>query len=166
MDVLAKGIPARLDDLPNGECFAFECGNVIVIGIKIAYSESPNNRVLVLTRGAGHPPGLQSRQEAKPTIIYKQPAMVVMTGATPSRLRNGIRNPQPGHVMQFENDVYIGFLDEHNDPSSVSLKTGLINPNPINGPAAIFEAWQIAFPGSGEPEIVFDYPSAAASRAA
>jgi hypothetical protein len=152
--------------VPNGQCFAFESGNQIAIGIKIAYPQSPDSRVLVLTRGAGHPPGLQGRQEARPTIVYKQPAMAVITGATPSRLRNGVANPQPGHVMQFENDVYIGFLDEHDDSSSVSLKTGLIDPNPINGPAAVFEAWQIAFPGSGEPEIVFDYPSTAASRAA
>jgi hypothetical protein len=57
-------------------------------------------------------------------------------------------------------------VDEYNDPSSVSLKTGLINPNPINGPAAVFETWQIVFRGIGEPETIFVYGAAAASRAA
>lgn len=166
MDVLTKGTPNRLDDVRNGECFAFETGNQIAIGIKIAYPNSQDSRVLVMTREAGRPPSLQGRQEAKPTMVYKQPAMTVVTGTTPSRLRNGIANPQPGHVMQFADDIYIGFVDEHNDPSSVSLKTGLINPNSIDGPAAVFETWQIAFHGDGEPETVFSYKPAAVSRVA
>jgi hypothetical protein len=165
MNILTKGTPARLDDIPNGQSFTFETGNNIAIGIKIAYPQSPNSCVLVLTRKDGQPPKLQDRHEAPPTIIYSQPTMVVVTGAAPSKLRNGVRNPQPGHLMQFGDDTYIGFVDEHNDPSSASLKTGLINPNPINGPVAIFEAWQIALHSSGESEIVFDYPSIATSKA-
>lgn len=166
MDVLTKGSPARLDDVPNGHCFAFETGNQMLIGVKIAYPQSADSRILVLTRGPGQPPSLQGRQEARPTIVYMQPAMAVVTGTAPGRLRNGVANPQPGHVMQFEDDVYLGFVDERDDPSSVSLKTGLINPNTINGSAAVFETWQIALQGGGEPETVFVYGPAAASRAA
>jgi hypothetical protein len=160
MDVLTKGTPVRLDQVPNGKCFAFETGNQIAIGIKIAYPQSPNSRVLVLTRAVGQPPSLQGRQEPKPTIVYQQPAMAFVTSTTPGHLRNGVANPRPGQVMQFEEEVYIGFLDEHNDPSSVSLKTGLINPNHIDGPTAIFDTWQVAFNGGGEPEIVFSYKPA------
>jgi hypothetical protein len=159
MDVLTKGTPVRLDQVPNGHCFAFEAGNEIAIGIKIAYSQSPNSRVLVLTRAAAQPPSLLGRQET-PTIVYQLSAMAVVTSTAPRRLRNGVANPPAGQVMQFENDVYIGFHDEHDDPSAVSLKTGLINPNPINGPAAVFDTWQITFNGGGEPEIVFDYKPA------
>lgn len=164
MDVLSKGTPVRLDEVLNGQCFAFESGNQIAIGIKIAYPQSSNSRVLVLTHGAGQPPALQGRQETRPTIVYKLPTTAIVTGASPGRLRNGVSNPQPGQVMQFEDDVYIGFADEHDDPSSVSLKTGLINPNPINGPVAVFETWDIAIRGEGEPETVYAYRSPAASR--
>lgn len=165
MKILTKGTPTRLDDIPNGQPFTFETGNDVGIGIKIAYPQSPDSRVLALTRKDGQPPALQDRNETRPTIVYSQPTMVVVTGAAPSKLRNGVRNPQPGHVMQFGDDIYIGFVDEHNDPSSASLETGLINPNPINGPVAIFEAWQIAIHSGGESEIVFGYPSIAASKA-
>jgi hypothetical protein len=165
MDVTAKGIPSRLDDVPNGECFAFEASNQIAIGIKIAYPTLLESRILVLTRGVGQPPALQDRREARPTVVYKQPTLGVVTGTAPNRLRNGVANPKPGQIIQFEGDVYIGFVDEHDDPSAVSLKTGLINSNPINGPAAIFETWQITLAGDGEPEIVFDY-TAMGSRSA
>lgn len=166
MEVLTKGTPARLDDVANGHCFAFEASNQTAIGIKIAYPQSHDSRVLVLNRGAGQPPSLLNRQMAEPTTVYRLPAMTVVTGAAPGRLRNRVGNPQPGHVMQFEDDTYIGFLDEHDDPSAVSLKTGLINPNPIDGPAAVFETWQIVLHSSGEPETVFVYEPAATSRAA
>jgi len=160
MDVLTKGSPDLLDNLQNGECFSFESGDRIAIGIKIAYREAPNSRVLILARDPGRPPTLQSRREAVPTIVYKQPALAVATGTTPSRLRNGVGNPQLGHIMQFEQDVYVGFADEHEDPSSVSLKTGLINPNPISGPAAVFENWQIVLQGGIIPETVYVYAPA------
>lgn len=61
--------------------------------------------------------------------------------------------------------VYIGFLDEHDGPSFVSLWSGLINPSRIDGPTAVFETWQIVFRGSSEPETVFEYKSTVASRA-
>ena len=157
MDINAKGIPARLDDVPNGECFSFEAGNQVAIGNKISYPTLLESRILILTRGAGQPPALQGRREARPTVVYKQPTLGVVTGMAPNRLRNGVANPKPGQIIQFEDDVYIGFVDEHDDPSAVSLKTGLINSNPINGPAAVFETWQIAFHGAGEPQTLFDY---------
>jgi hypothetical protein len=163
MDILTKGTPARLEDVPTGQCFAFEAGNQIAIGIKIAYPNSPDSRVFVLTPAGGQPPAVHG---PRPTIVYEQPLMAVVIGAEPSRLRNGVGNPQPGHVMQFGGDVYIGFLDEHNDPSAISLKTGLINPNRIDGPAAVFETWEIVLRGDGEPETVFTYKPAAVSRAA
>ena len=157
MNVFTKGTPARLADVPNGECFAFDIGNQIAFGIKIAYPQSQDSRVLVLTRGGGQPPSLLGRQEAPPRIVYKLPAMAVVTGTAPNQLRDGVGNPRPGNVMVIGDEVFVGFLDEHNDPSSASLKTGLIDPNPLNGAAAVFETWKIEFHGGGEPEPVFAY---------
>jgi hypothetical protein len=101
MEVLTKGTPSRLEDVPNGKCFAFEAGDHTAVGIKIAYPQSPQSQILVLTPAHGQPPALQSKQEAKPTIVYLQPAMTILTGIRPSRLRDGVGNPQPGRIMQF-----------------------------------------------------------------
>ncbi|AXK80762.1 hypothetical protein DW352_09720 [Pseudolabrys taiwanensis] len=160
MEIFSKGMPARLTDVPNGQCFAFMAADNLAIAIKIAYPQSPDSRILILTSTAGQPPALQSSRQATPSIVYKQPGMTIFTGAAPNRLRNGIGTPQPGHVMQFDDDVYLGFLDEHIDPSAVSLKTGLINPNTLNGPAAVFETWQIGFDDDEKFDPVFTYQPA------
>lgn len=157
MDILSKGMPARLTDVPNGHCFAFIAADNLAIAMKIAYPQSPDSRILILTSTAGQLPALQSGRQATPSIVYKQPSITILTGPAPDSLRNGIANPQPGHVMQFDDDVYLGFLDEHTDKSAVSLRTGLIYPNRLDGPAAVFETWQIGFDDGGKFETVFTY---------
>lgn len=157
MDVITKGIPARLDDLQNGQPFAFEARTRTAIGIKVAYPQSQDSRVMILTPEAGQQPRLLGRQDVRPTIVYNQHKLAVVTGFLPGRLRNGVLNPQTGHIMQFNDNAYLGFLDEHDDPSSVSLKTGLIA-GPIDGPAAVFDTWDIVYRGENGPELVFRYP--------
>jgi hypothetical protein len=162
MDVLTNGTPARWADLPNGHCFGFEIENQTTVGLKIAYPESPNSRTLVLARRDGAPPSLQGVREARPAIVYRLPTLAIVPGPKPDRLRDGIGNPRAGQVMQFENEVYVGFLDEHADPTLVSLKTGLINPNRIAGPVAVFDNWKIIVLGADEPLTLFSYALPAA----
>ena len=162
MDVLTKGTPARWADLPNGHPFCFEIENQIAVGLKIAYPQSPNSRTLVLARGDGAPPSLQGIREVRPAIVYRLPSLAIVPGAKPDRLRDGVGNPRAGQLMQLENEFYVGFLDEHADPSSVSMTTGLINPNRLDGPTAVFDSWKITLLDAGEPLILFNYalPSA------
>jgi hypothetical protein len=69
MKVSVQGTPTRADEIQAGECFAFEAGNEIAVGLAISYAESAQVSILVLNRPNGQPPSLYSQREARPITV-------------------------------------------------------------------------------------------------
>lgn len=165
MQVMTQGAPVRAGEVKVGECFTFEIGNNIAIGILIAYPESVHASILVLNRASGQPPSLLDPKVAPPTVVFKQPFHVV-TSLFPVCLRTTLGGSTPGDLYVTPDDQFIGFVDHQGDRSLVSLKTGHIFPRPLNCPIAIFDNWHVAIAGSDDSQIIFDFKPAPASQAA
>jgi hypothetical protein len=164
MEFVTTGEPTRLEQVNVGECFTFETGSGRSIGIMVAYPQSPLTSVLVLRGGEGVPSVLGQR-EPKPAIVFKQ-ALRILTGTVPDQIRNGMANPKPGQVIVTPEDQYLGFLEHHGDPIVVSIKTGRIFAQPINGPVAVFDAWRVAIDGAEGSGAIFNFGPASASKPA
>lgn len=169
MDILSYGEPAAFADLKPGECFVFPFAESVVLGLKVQASGG-RPATLILARPAGHAvdgPYLLSPSTTQPATVFKlSTARLSPTEVIPAQMRNGVRNPQRGHLVITPDDRLIGAKDTQGDVALVSLKTGEVGYE-LQGPAIVFTSWTATLKlADGNEHTLFAFTPAAAVQAA